>query len=343
MRVRAEAKGLVLETAYAGPVPTSITTDPLRLKQILINLVGNAVKFTETGTVRVVVELVPPAEDEPKLRFDVVDTGVGMDERQVKRLFQPFVQADSSAARRFGGSGLGLAIVKRTAALLGGDVTVTSAPARGSTFSVTIATGPLDGAPGSGQWQVTTDRRAGLPFSPSPNCRVSPPTTPAKPPIRCDCRVLLAEDGPDNQRLITLVLRKAGASVTVVEDGGQVLEHALSTIPEPTGAPNHSASPIDNPSDTGANCFDVILMDMQMPVMDGYEATRRLRAAGYPGPIVALTAHAMKGDREKCIQAGCNDYVTKPIDLARLLEIVARYAAASRATSGLPEAMRDPR
>jgi CheY-like chemotaxis protein len=312
MRVRADAKQLALGTEYAGPLPTSITTDPIRLKQILINLVGNAVKFTETGTVRVLVKLVQMAEGEPKLRFDVIDTGVGMDQHQVNRLFEPFVQGDASAARRFGGSGLGLAIVKRTAALLGGDVTVTSAPGKGSTFSVTVATGPLDGV-----------QLACAPSQPAKHrvAKQQAIPAPARPPIRLGCRILLAEDGPDNQRLITLLLRKAGALVTVVEDGEEVLEQVLPTTPKPTGTPS-----------AGAKRFDVILMDMQMPVMDGYEATRRLRDAGYQDPIVALTAHAMKGDREKCIDAGCDDYIPKPIDHTKLLETIAQHVPVSRTT-----------
>jgi len=309
MRVRAAAKELALTTEYAGPIPTVVATDPLRLRQILINLVGNAVKFTETGTVRVVVELVQTEGDEPKLRFDVIDTGLGMNEHQVKRLFRPFVQGDTSTTRKYGGSGLGLTIAKRTAGLLGGDVTVTSAPGKGSTFSVTIATGPLDGVPLAG------------PSSQDPSAEEQATPAAAKSPTRLNCRILLAEDGPDNQRLITLVLRKAGAEVTVCEDGKQVVDRVLGPRPEPAGTPDQGAKP-----------FDVILMDMQMPVLDGYEATRRLRDAGYRDPIVALTAHAMKGDREKCIEAGCDGYIAKPIDHQQLLETVAQYVPASRTT-----------
>jgi len=309
MKVRADGKRLALVTEYAGPIPTVVTTDPLRLKQILINLVGNAVKFTETGTVRIVVELVQTEGHEPKLRFDVIDTGLGMNAHQIKRLFRPFVQGDTSTTRKYGGSGLGLTIAKRTADLLGGDVTVASAPGKGSTFSVIIPTGPLGGVP--------------LPGPPSQRPSAEEPATPAaaRPATQLNCRILLAEDGPDNQRLIALVLRKAGAEVTVVENGQQALDQVLGPRPEPPETPDRGAKP-----------FDVILMDMQMPVLDGYEATRRLRDAEYRGPIIALTAHAMKGDREKCIGAGCDDYIAKPIDHKRLAEIVAQYVPASRTT-----------
>ncbi len=305
MKVRAEAKGLSLEVVHAGPIPRVINTDPFRLKQILINLVGNAIKFTETGSVRIVTELAGTDGKEPKLRLQVIDTGVGMTEQQSKRVFTPFLQGDSSTTRRFGGTGLGLTIAKRTARLLGGDVTIHSVLGKGSTVTATVATGPLDGV-------------GLLDLSGEPPLPEEPPISSCRrPQPRLDCRILLAEDGPDNQRLVSLILSKAGAEVTVVENGQQALQKALQHGPQPAGA-NQTAHP-----------FDLILMDMQMPVMDGYEASRRLREAGYRDPIIALTAHAMKGDREKCLAAGCDDYLAKPIDQQSLLETVARYAPAS--------------
>jgi len=307
MKIRADSKGLSLKAESAGPIPAVITTDPVRLKQILINLVGNAIKFTEAGSVRILTELVQPEDDEPKLRFDVIDTGIGMTQEQTKRLFKPFVQADTSTARKFGGSGLGLTIAKRLAELLGGDVAVASTPGEGCTFSVTVATGPLHQA---GMLAPSTKQPpAAEPAIPSPG----------KPRTKLDCRVLLAEDGRDNQRLISLVLSKAGADVTVVENGKEVLELALEPSPESETGHDHVTKP-----------FDVILMDIQMPVMDGYETTRRLRDAGYRSPIIALTAHAMEGDRQKCLDAGCDDYMAKPIDRWKLVDMVARHVERAR-------------
>ena len=295
MRVRADAKGLQLKVEYEGAVPQTIHTDPTRLRQILTNLVGNALKFTEVGSIRIVTRLVDGAEDEPKMQFDVIDTGVGMTEKQIGKLFQPFTQADTSTTRRFGGSGLGLAISKRLTRMLGGDITVASVPQEGSTFTVTIPTGPLDGVP----MLDHPNEAAGSAEKPACHTETSQ--------VKLDCRVLLAEDGPDNQRLLSFLLRKAGADVTVAGNGQIAVDAARTASAE--GEP-----------------FDVILMDMQMPVMDGYEATRKLRSDGHGGPIIALTAHAMKEDRRKCLDAGCNDYMSKPIDRGMFLSIVARHA-----------------
>ena len=304
MKTRADSKGLSLKVAYGGRIPTVITTDPIRLKQILINLVGNAVKFTQSGTVRILTQLVRSALDGPKLRFDVIDTGIGMTKGQARKLFKPFVQADASTTRRFGGSGLGLTISKRMAGLLGGDITVDTTPGKGSTFSVTVATGPLDGV-------ALVD-----PSTKHPPAREQPVESTATQEVKLNCRILLAEDGPDNQRLISLLLKKAGAHVTVVQNGREVLEKTSLRKPGPEPGSRH---------DNAAEPFDVILMDIQMPLMDGYEAARQLRDAGYRGPIIALTAHAMTGDREKCIDAGCDDYLTKPIDRKKLVQMVAQY------------------
>jgi PAS domain S-box-containing protein len=288
MKIRAEAKGLALTYDIRDDVPNRILTDPARLRGILVNLIGNAVKFTEIGSVRVVVHSLFYGR-EPRVRFNVVDTGIGMSAEQIGRLFQPFSQADGSVNRRFGGTGLGLAISKRLAALLGGDITVRSVPGEGSTFSLTITAGSID----------TT----------APVQHVAPETDAAVHAAgelpRLYCRVLLVEDGPDNQRLISHMLRKAGANVTVAENGRVAVDAAL------------KARQIGTP-------FDVVLMDMQMPIMDGYEATRALRNAGYSEPIIALTAHAMREDRQKCLDVGCDAYVSKPIDRASLLQTVAR-------------------
>jgi PAS domain S-box-containing protein len=288
MKVRADAEGLPLTLDVRGIVPEKITTDPTRLRQILVNLIGNAIKFTEVGHVRVAMRLDIASESEDKLIFDVIDTGIGMSEAQMGLLFQPFSQVDGSARRRFGGNGLGLAISKRMAGTLGGDIVVRSSPGQGSTFSLSIGTGHMDG-------QAT-------PLEPSK--AMTARQLAGNVPQKLTCRILLAEDGPDNQRLIGFLLRKAGAKVEVAENGQIALDLALAA--RQAGRP-----------------FDIILMDMQMPVMDGYEATQNLRRAGYREPIIALTAHAMTTDRQKCIDAGCDDYITKPIDpkkFAGLLE-----------------------
>ncbi|HBO42592.1 MAG TPA: hypothetical protein DD670_01385 [Planctomycetaceae bacterium] len=310
MRVRAETKGLSLAVEYAGAIPESIQCDPLRFRQILINLIGNAVKFTETGSVRLVARLVRRLGSPSLLQVDVIDTGIGMTQSEISNLFSPFSQADSSTTRRFGGTGLGLTISKRLAEMLGGDISVESVPNKGSTFSVTVETGNLDGVE--------------LLETPKESCVVARLTpSAAVPAVRLDCRILLAEDGPDNQRLISFLLRKAGAEVTLAENGQTA--HDLAMAARDGGCP-----------------FDVILMDMQMPVMDGYEATRRLRAGGYTGPIIALTAHAMERDAVACRRAGCDAYLTKPINPNTFLPVIARHASASRDESAAGPSPRGP-
>ncbi len=304
VKVRAKKKGLLLTAELAGPIPERILSDPTRLRQVLINLLGNAIKFTDRGSVRLVVRMESENDEGPKLRFDVIDTGIGIPKEQIERIFQPFAQGESATNRKFGGTGLGLAISKRLADNLGGDVTATSTLGKGSAFSVTVATGPLDGAKMLDRLQPQNIEKE-VPAEPSGNAAT-----------KLDCRVLLVEDGPDNQRLISFLLTKAGADVTAVENGRLAVEKVLRDARGNTGSPTES----------DALPFDVILMDMQMPVMDGYEATRRLRAASYTGPIIALTAHAMSHDRQKCLQAGCDDYLTKPIDRQRLLNVVSRYS-----------------
>ncbi|MGQ9573686.1 MAG: ATP-binding protein [Thermoguttaceae bacterium] len=294
MRARAGSKNLSLSVGCAGRIPETIWTDSMRLRQILINLVGNAIKFTAEGSVRLNVRLAEESA-QPYIQFEVIDTGVGMTPQQIARLFRPFSQADVSTARQFGGTGLGLAICKRLAEKLGGRIGVQSEPGRGSTFCVMIPTGPLAGVAMLGAEALEALAQE----SPGP-----PPVGP--PPVRLACRVLLAEDAPDNQRLIRLLLQRAGADVATADDGQAACEAVLDQWK--AGRP-----------------FDVVLMDMEMPRLDGYQATRRLRDAGYQGPIIALTAHAMAEQREKCLAAGCDDYAAKPIDRATLLEIVARH------------------
>lgn len=294
MRVRAEAKQLPLRLRFDGPLPQTINTDPTRLRQVLINLIGNAIKFTDRGYVEIAVWLQPASEESPRplLQFEITDTGIGVSPAQISRLFQPFQQADSSTTRKYGGSGLGLTISQRLARKLGGGITVKGEPGAGSCFKLSIDPGDLTGVP-----HMQPD---GLSSSLQPK----PESAPIDSSALTSCRILLAEDGPDNQRLISFILRKAGATVEVVNNGRAALEVAW--------AAGRSGRP-----------FHVILMDMQMPELDGYCATSELRRRGYSGPIIALTAHAMDGDRARCIAAGCTDYATKPINREQLLAAIA--------------------
>ncbi|WP_298869352.1 ATP-binding protein [uncultured Gimesia sp.] len=298
MKVRADAKGLPLDVRFDGPLPEIICTDPTRLRQILINVLGNAIKFTETGSVQIVTRLLDTQSQKPKIQFDVIDSGIGIAEESIEKLFLPFVQEDNSVTRKFGGTGLGLTICNRLAKLLGGKIAVSSAIGEGSTFSITIQTGALDGIRllENGTTIVTET--------------LNPPKIPETEFPLQNQRILLTEDGPDNQRLISFILKKAGAIVTLADNGQISFELATKAMQE--GVP-----------------FDAILMDMQMPVLDGYGATRQLRDADFHGPIIALTAHAMSGDRQKCLDAGCDDYLTKPVDRKKLVEVIASYVSHS--------------
>jgi PAS domain S-box-containing protein len=291
LRVSARNKNLALNVHCPEPLPETIHTDPVRLRQILLNLVGNAIKYTDAGEVRITVRL-----RDGRMRFEVRDTGIGIPPQEMDRLFQPFAQLSGCNRRRVGGTGLGLAISKRLAQRLGGDIEVQSTPAVGSVFALTIDPGPLD--------QVPLLTHPAECFSrPCPSNADHP--SPALPP---GSRILLAEDGPDNQRLISFLLEKAGASVVVADNGAAAVEQVRATL-----------------GNAHAPGFDAVLMDMQMPILDGYEATKRLRAAGYLGPIIAVTAHAMKSDRLKCLEVGCDDYLTKPIDRRCLLNTLGAH------------------
>ncbi len=310
MDVRAKAKSLRLEVCYTTPMPARISTDAMRLRQILVNLVGNALKFTEVGGVVIRVGCDPSAE---RLTIEIEDSGIGMTDAQLGHLFDAFMQGDASVTRRFGGTGLGLRISQRLAGMLGGAIAVRSVPGAGSVFTLTVATGPI-----AAESLLPVERAETLAASESkPAMRIAAPARSDAPGALAGVRILLAEDGPDNQRLIGFHLRKAGADVRVVENGRLAIE-ALSadgTVAGPLAA---------NPP------FDLVLTDMQMPEMDGYTAATLLRAKGWKRPIVALTAHAMSGDRERCLAAGCDGYATKPIDRSALIE-ACRAALARRA------------
>lgn len=286
MRVRADAKNLQLSVDFDPLTPSLILSDPTRVRQILVNLVGNAIKFTELGAVNIRVGYLTEAS---MMVFEVTDTGIGMDQSQMEKLFKPFSQADNSTTRRFGGTGLGLSICKRLTAVLGGDISVESIPGLGTSFRAAISAGQTSVDDGA---IVDAPRREEAVISRADQHELG---------LLHPLRILLAEDGPDNQRLIGHVLRKAGANVCIVDNGLKAFELAMK-------------------SKGDCQPFDVVLMDMQMPVMDGYEAVRQLRQADYLGPIVALTAHAMAEDRKKCLEAGCDDFQTKPINRHDLIE-----------------------
>lgn len=288
MRVPAQQKGLSLEYDWNGPIPAQISTDPSRLRQLLINLIGNAIKFTHSGGVQVSLELLD-CEPEPQLKIDVVDTGIGIPHEQMEEIFNPFSQVDVSVTRKFGGTGLGLTISRHIAQALGGELSVRSEPGSGSVFSVTIAVGQLDKIDFLSQPPVADI----VEFSPS--CPVDNTSR------LSGSRLLLVEDGPINRRMIKVMLSHYGIDVTEAENG-QIGVNLATT-----------------------QDFDVIVMDMQMPVKDGYTATSELRAKGLKTPIIALTAHAMKGDETKCRDAGCTDYITKPISEERLVRKLAEY------------------
>ncbi|MBX2852066.1 MAG: response regulator [Phycisphaeraceae bacterium] len=298
---RAKGKGVAIESVYETPVPESIQSDPVRLRQILMNLLGNAIKFTEIGSIKVLIGCDPEHEC---MSFRVQDTGIGMTPKQRDAVasFKPFTQADASTTRKFGGSGLGLRISNALATMLGGKIEVQSELGKGSVFTASIATGSLAGVA-----MIPPDQAKRM-GGEKPAAQAKAPRAPGNAPgALSGLRILLAEDGPDNQRLISFHLKKAGAGVTICNNGleaAEAIEQAGGQLPH------------------------VVLMDMQMPELDGYGATRRLRAAGYELPIVALTAHSMDGDRQKCLDAGCDNYLTKPIDKVELIELCARYASA---------------
>ena len=300
MRARAGARSLAFAIRFVTPIPTTVETDPTRLRQVLINLVGNAVKFTETGGVAIEVGY---QADPSALTIAVIDTGIGMTPEQIARLFEPFRQADAATNRRFGGTGLGLAITHRLVELLGGRLTVESRPGVGSHFTLTL---PVVLSAGSA-WMTSLDTNTDRPMAAS-----APTTAPEAAVLAPGTAVLLAEDGLDNQFLFATILRRAGARVTIVDNGRRAVASALAAQAE-------------------GCAYTAILMDMQMPELDGYGATSLLRGRGYKGLIIAITANAMSDDRERCLLAGCDDYLSKPLDPRSLVSTIARAVAAEAA------------
>ena len=291
MRPRMSNKRVKLRTVLDTAVPGLIISDPTRLRQILMNLIGNAAKFTQEGYINVRVR-VDRSGGVSKLRVEVHDTGPGMTAKQAASLFRPFSQADASVTRRHGGTGLGLTISRRLARMMGGDVRLELTELnKGSMFVLEL---PLNESPGCVQVSDLSECSFGK--------------NEALPEIANSLtgRILLAEDGEDNQQLISYFLTTAGAQIQIAQNGKIALEMLKAAIT--TSCP-----------------FDLLLSDMQMPEMDGYTLARTLRANGYEIPIVAITAHAMAEDRRKCLEAGCNDYATKPINKAALISTCRRW------------------
>ncbi len=285
-RLIADKKSLDFKIVERGKLPERIRTDPTRLRQCLINLTNNALKFTEKGHVYLNVSLEYRGDGhQAYIRFDVEDTGIGIPRERQKEIFEAFVQADGSTSRKYGGTGLGLTISRQLAELLGGELSVTSEVGKGSVFSLAIPAG-LD---------VTKQSRLDINAA-----HISPCKTETE---QCafSGNILVAEDVPTNQALMKSLLEKMSLKVTIAEDGNEAMQKAL----------------------TGQ--FDLIFMDIQMPRMDGYQATKAIRTQGITTPIVALTANAMIGDGQKCIQAGCDDYLAKPVERRELRRIVANY------------------
>jgi len=299
MRVPFQEKSLTLDYTWQGPIPAHISTDGQRLRQVLINLLGNARKFTLQGGVQMIARI-EPKDQQSRLVVDVIDTGIGIPAEKQDAIFEPFIQADTSVTRNFGGTGLGLSISRRLVRMLGGELTVESEVGKGSHFQIQVPAGEID------RFSVFPSRVVGD-VVPAP--QKSDAAAQNSPSLQ-GMRVLVVDDGETNRRVIAAILKRSGAVITSADNGRTACDLVL-----------------------GKNPFDVILLDMQMPVMDGYTAASTLRSAGVKTPIIALTAHAMREDREKCLHAGCSDYLSKPINadelLARLNELFAAKAPAA--------------
>ena len=291
MRYRAKEKGLKVQLKFKGGMPEKIQTDPVRLRQILFNLTDNALKFTENGSVTLRCEFVDSTPNS-KLRIEVEDTGIGLKKGELAKLFEQFSQVDSSPTRRKGGSGLGLYISRRIAEILGGSLTAKSKLNEGSTFILMLPTGELKG-------QKLIAPNAQLENRSSGN------SAKATTKQEITGRILVVEDTRGIQVLLRRILEKAGASVEVAIDGRAALD-------------------LFEADDAKRPVYDLILLDMNMPRLSGYDTAAAVREFGIETPIIALTASALRGDRENCLNAGCDDYLTKPIDREELLTKVAQ-------------------
>ena len=289
--VQASAKGLRIHSRVSPEIPQFLKGDASRLRQILTNLVANAIKFTERGEVSLDAALDGKAARMATVRFTITDTGIGIRLDQSAALFSPFVQADESTTRKYGGTGLGLAISKQLAELMGGSIGVDSREGQGSSFWFTAV------------FEVAAPSQK-LPASEPRDQRLSAPAGPTRT-VR-EARILLAEDNATNRDVGLAQLQKLGYKATAVTNGAQAVQAVIE------------------------GNFDLVLMDCEMPVMDGFEATRRIRASIHPAiPIIAVTADAMPADRDRCLREGMNDYISKPVELDRLEEVLAKWLAAS--------------
>ncbi|MFG0288718.1 MAG: ATP-binding protein [Rhodopirellula sp. JB044] len=287
LQSKAIQKEIDLRIEVDAPVPSEMISDPTRFRQIVSNLVSNAIKFTDEGGVSIVLDTHGPAESPTHLVVSVNDTGTGMTPTQLQKIFEPFTQADTSTTRKYGGTGLGLAISKRLADALGGELTVWSQLDVGTRFSFVLPIETVEGAELLSPNDAMVMAKEGVQKE---FARVSLPGT----------RVLVVDDSETNRNLITLLLEDSGGVVYTASNGNEAIEQLVSNQLE----------------------VDVVLMDMQMPVMDGYTATNQLRAIGFRKPIIAITANAMQADEARCREAGCSGYLAKPIDLNALLNLV---------------------
>ena len=295
LKIQAEDKGVKLSMHLDESIPALIVTDALRLRQILLNIVGNAVKFTSRGEVDVRIHsVVLPGQSSAQLAFTVTDTGCGVSPQQSEKLFAAFTQADVTTTRKFGGTGLGLALSRRMARLLGGDVKlVASRPGHGSSFVVSIAL--VEAPAGTAELSKAEDqRRFQNPAKKSPLQGCLP-----------GVRILVVDDSADNRLLLNRILLGAGATVDMAENGQEALDRI------------------------GDRSYDMVLMDLQMPVMDGYAANERLRQQGYKTPVIALTAHALREERQLCLDKGFTDHIAKPVDRVAMLKTLTQYAPAT--------------
>lgn len=299
IRADAKRKGIRLTVLVDPATPKCLKTDPTRLHQILVNLLDNAVKFTDRGNVDVTLQYRKSFNKGERLIYSVQDSGIGISPDDLAKIFEPFTQADDSSTRRHGGSGLGLAVCQRLAKVLGGNIEATSELGRGSTFTLTL--------------DIETASDAVPSFA-------APPQTPALPAKGC---VLLVEDNLDVQNLLARVIRGMNLDVKIAENGRIACEMAEKSMS--LGRPFHA-----------------ILMDIQMPEMDGYEATVRLRKHGWRRPIIALTAHATPEDRRKCLDAGCDEYFSKPVQLGEFRAAIQRFISRQESVSSTSSTMLSP-
>ncbi len=285
LQLRAEEKGIKLKFKAKTALPSSIETDPTKLRQMIFNLAGNAIKFTDEGSVTIACSYIQH-QSKPLFQIEIIDTGIGMESSKLNNIFDPFVQADSSTTRKFGGTGLGLTISKKFAEALGGDITVKSGIGKGSNFIITITTG------------ILTDIKFLDPSEVEESHSKLSETNTVSWQFP-EARVLVVDDGSENRELVKFLLEDAGLTVDEAENGKVGVDKASATH------------------------YDVILMDVQMPVMDGLTATRTIRSRGLNVPIIALTANAMKGFEQKCLDAGYSSYFSKPINVDKFMDLMA--------------------